>query len=90
VRLHALLYAAVLCLAGAAILYGLELLAVDRCLDSGGSFDYASAACDASRSHPSAWVSQPLRPLLLGLFVFALAFLAAHRMQRRLRSGGRA
>jgi hypothetical protein len=29
-----------------------EWLAVDRCLDSGGSFDYASMQCDQAKNHP--------------------------------------
>lgn len=87
-RRHVLLHAAVLCFGLGVVLLGLELLAVDRCLDSGGSFDYVSASCDAKRPHPSALVSRPLRSLLLGLCSFGLAFIAAYRMQRRLGRGG--
>jgi len=32
--------------------YGRELLAVDSCLDSSGSFDYASMVCDHAENHP--------------------------------------
>jgi hypothetical protein len=31
-----------------------EFLAVDSCLDSGGSFDYESGTCDKLNSHPYA------------------------------------
>jgi hypothetical protein len=34
------------------ITYVLEAVVVDRCLDSGGSFDYNRMVCDESRSHP--------------------------------------
>ena len=29
-----------------------EWIVVDRCLDRGGSFDYAKMTCDQSKSHP--------------------------------------
>jgi predicted small lipoprotein YifL len=32
--------------------YGREFLAVDSCLDSSGSFDYATMTCDHTDSHP--------------------------------------
>lgn len=32
--------------------YAREVLAVDSCLDSGGSFDYSTATCDHQQSHP--------------------------------------
>jgi len=32
--------------------YVREYLAVDGCLDSGGSFDYRTAGCDHQQSHP--------------------------------------
>jgi hypothetical protein len=35
-----------------AVTYALEAVAVDRCLGSGGSFDYSRMVCDESRSHP--------------------------------------
>jgi hypothetical protein len=35
-----------------AVTYGLEFSAVDRCLDSGGSFDYGRMVCDHSQNHP--------------------------------------
>jgi hypothetical protein len=31
-----------------------DFLAVDSCLDAGGSFDYANGICDFERSHPYA------------------------------------
>lgn len=30
-----------------------ESIAIDSCLDSGGSFDYAANACDYEDSHPT-------------------------------------
>lgn len=32
--------------------YLIESRAVGRCLDAGGSYDYATGICDQSRSHP--------------------------------------
>jgi len=32
--------------------YTREFLAVDRCLDGGGSFDYAVGDCDHKENHP--------------------------------------
>jgi hypothetical protein len=34
------------------VTYVFETIAVDRCLDSGGSFDYSRMVCDNSRNHP--------------------------------------
>lgn len=34
------------------VIYGRESLAVDACLDSGGSFDYARLQCDPQSDHP--------------------------------------
>ena len=31
--------------------YGREILAVDSCLDSGGSFDYVQGVCDHQQTH---------------------------------------
>jgi hypothetical protein len=36
----------------AAVPYTREFLAVDSCLDGGGSFDYAVAVCDHAANHP--------------------------------------
>ena len=32
--------------------YVSEFLAVDSCLDSGGSFDYSRSTCDREQNHP--------------------------------------
>lgn len=32
---------------------GSELFAAERCLEAGGSYDYAAAQCDFKASHPS-------------------------------------
>lgn len=32
--------------------YASDFIAVDRCLDGGGSYDYTRGACDQERSHP--------------------------------------
>ena len=43
-------------------------LAVDSCLDAGGSFNYASGECDFERSHPYPSESYSMRlGLALGL-----------------------
>ena len=34
--------------------FGRQFLAVDACLDSGGSYDYEAETCDYSVNHPSA------------------------------------
>jgi len=33
--------------------FAVEFVAVDRCLDAGGSFDYKSGQCDFKTNHPS-------------------------------------
>lgn len=45
-----------------------SFLAVDRCLDGGGSFDYAHRTCDMLHSHPyrPSW-HDDLSLLMLGL-----------------------
>jgi len=46
-----------------------ESLDVDRCLDSGGSFDYVTRKCDLSRNHPGPPGRLASRPKhLLGTF----------------------
>ena len=34
------------------VTYASEFIAVDRCLDSGGSYDYRRHTCDHERNHP--------------------------------------
>jgi hypothetical protein len=47
-----LVIAALVVLVWAAWGYGREFLAVDSCLDSSGSFDYAIMTCDHTENHP--------------------------------------
>jgi hypothetical protein len=54
----------------AAALIFQELLLVDSCLDSGGSYDYARRACDHSVNHP-------FRPLIARNSIALMMFLAA-------------
>jgi hypothetical protein len=39
-------------IAGPSFEYVREFLAVDSCLDGGGSFDYAQSRCDQANNHP--------------------------------------
>jgi hypothetical protein len=56
----------------AAMSYASELLAVDACLDQGGSYDYAKGRCDDQISHP--YVTYEVRhPLLAHTFLPAIA-----------------
>jgi hypothetical protein len=82
--------AASACLLGCIAIVSVELLAVDRCLDGGGSFDYTAGRCDFERSHPSRPVSRSSLRLLGGGLALALAFVAARRLQGRLDRGERA
>ena len=50
-----------------------EFLAVDQCLDSGGSYDYAAMACDHEESHPYVPLLDRRGSLLLGTAGAALA-----------------
>jgi hypothetical protein len=36
----------------AVVAYASEFIAVDRCLDGGGSYDYSRGECDQQRNHP--------------------------------------
>lgn len=54
-----------------------EFLAVDGCLDAGGSFDYALGRCDFVTNHPSRGVWEGHVLSLSGALVFALATLGA-------------
>jgi hypothetical protein len=40
-----------------------DALDVDRCLDSGGSFDYVTGRCDFEKSHPGPADGAAMRPL---------------------------
>jgi hypothetical protein len=50
-----------------------EYVAVDRCLDAGGSYDYTAARCDHQRTHTVRPFAERQRALLLGTGVAALA-----------------
>ncbi len=61
-----------------------EFLAVDRCLDAGGSFNYATASCDLTANHPYVDVWERHALSLTGAIASvvaagALAFAARHR-----------
>jgi hypothetical protein len=60
-----------------------EFLAVDGCLDSGGSFDYTANACDDQTSHPFIPYSQR-HPHSLAMFsgvaaMFGVAVIASFK-----------
>jgi hypothetical protein len=59
----------VLAILAAALIFQ-ELLLVDSCLDSGGSYDYARRACDHS-------MNRPFRPLVARNSIALVMFLAA-------------
>lgn len=65
--------------AGGAILlayWSVAYLAVDRCLDTGGSFDYAHRLCDYGASHPySPGLVDGLVPVLVGAGLSALGLI---------------
>jgi ABC-type phosphate/phosphonate transport system permease subunit len=55
-----------------------EFFAVDRCLDAGGSFNYASDSCDLTTNHPYVGVWEGHAFSLVGALlsvVFAIAIL---------------
>jgi hypothetical protein len=49
---RAAVWLVVLSLIVPAVVYLRELLAVDTCLDRGGSFDYSAGRCDFNQNHP--------------------------------------
>ena len=49
-----LLFVGSLAIAIVAVPYTREFLAMDSCLDGGGSFDYLAATCDHAENHPYA------------------------------------
>ena len=60
-----------------------EWLAIDACLDAGGSFDYSKAVCDLANSHAGsaaggAWSAQ----LLPAAMAAVLALILLHRSGR--------
>ena len=46
-------------------------IAIDSCLDMGGSFDYAARTCDLERRHPYAPEDSTMRLLVGALFAVA-------------------
>jgi hypothetical protein len=71
----------VLALAVPVALYARELLAVDRCMDHGGSFDYAAGTCDFSISHPIVSFESRNQGVLVGSAITSL--LAVGLLARR-------
>lgn len=70
-----------------AIHYAREIMLVDRCLDSGGSFDYVRMSCDLEANHP--YVSHGERNIItmtaaLAALLVAGAYLVIERVNRRL------
>ena len=59
-----------------------RLLAVDACLDAGGSFDHARGLCDLRRSHPVAGAGESAWRLAVSLLLTA-GGLAVMRPGRR-------
>lgn len=59
-----------------AIPYASESIQVDRCLDSGGSYDYSKSVCDFSVQHPFVPYMQR-HPRTLPLAALGLAVAAA-------------
>jgi hypothetical protein len=62
-----------------------SFLAVDRCLDSGGSFNYVASACDTVTNHPSVGFLEGNGLGVTGTFVFALAAACLLLVARRAR-----
>jgi hypothetical protein len=50
------------------VLMAHEFLAVDSCLDLGGSYDYAARVCDMVTSHPPqpSWLMHPIVAVVTG------------------------
>ena len=49
-----------------------EFFAVDRCLDAGGSFNYATGLCDLTVNHPYVGIWERHAPSLAGAIVSAV------------------
>ena len=74
---------AIVLIAGSGVGYLREFVAVDSCLDSGGSFDYMHSACDHEANHPFVAYRDryPFFVVLIGLGVGAAA--TAFALRRR-------
>jgi hypothetical protein len=61
-----------------------RIFAVDRCLDAGGSFNYAARECDLLASHPyqAGWMDNPWL-VVVGLAVVAISLGVIFRLGRR-------
>ena len=52
--------------------YGHEFLAVDACLDLGGSYDYKKYNCDKNENHPYISYSQRKKALIMSCAALSL------------------
>ena len=61
-----------------------EVVALDVCLDAGGSYDYVESRCDHTRSHPSMGYPQrhpaSVAAAALGAFLFAAGIVQVIRI----------
>lgn len=57
--------------------YSFEFLAVDSCLDSGGSYDYDNNKCDKKADHPYMQYSTRKKALILSCTSLSLIGLAS-------------
>jgi hypothetical protein len=76
---------ALLAFAPVTVVYVRELDAIDRCLDAGGSFDYAAMRCDHQTNHAAVPFTDRHRTLVLATWgtLAGLAVAAAVTRQRR-------
>jgi len=68
--------------------YGSEFLAVDSCLNSGGSYDYDNNRCDRKENHPYIPYSNRKKALILScasLSVVGLASVFTMKLRNRQR-----
>lgn len=60
-----------------------ESVALDSCLDAGGSYDYAAARCDHERNHTASPFAERPRAWLLGTGIAVLLFSAGAAISAR-------
>lgn len=65
-----------------------EILAADRCLDSGGSFDYVRSLCDMGATHPYVPLLDRQGFRIVGAIVFGTVAFFALRSNRLLQPTG--
>lgn len=65
-----------------------DIVAADRCLDSGGSFDYVRSVCDMTGNHPYVSLLDRQGFRMVGAVVFGICALIA--LHSNFRSSGRA